>query len=41
MVHAYNPSRGRQIFAFQASLVYRMSSGQPELYKETMSPKTK
>jgi hypothetical protein len=33
--------RGRPISEFMASLVYRVSSGQPGLYRETLSWKTK
>jgi hypothetical protein len=29
--------RGRQISEFEASLVYRVSPGQPELHRETLS----
>jgi hypothetical protein len=32
--------RGRWISEFEASLVYRMSPGQPGLYRETPSKKT-
>jgi hypothetical protein len=33
--------RGRQISEFKARLVYKLSSGQPGLYRETLSQKTK
>jgi hypothetical protein len=33
--------RGRWISEFEASLVYRMSSGQPGLHRETLSQKKK
>jgi hypothetical protein len=33
--------RGRQISEFEASLVYKVSSGQPGLYREILSRKTK
>jgi hypothetical protein len=33
--------RGRWISEFEASLVFRMSPGQPGLHKETLSQKTK
>jgi hypothetical protein len=33
--------RGRRISEFEASLVYRVSPGQPGLYRETLSRKTK
>jgi hypothetical protein len=32
---------GRRISEFKASLVYRVSSGQPELHRETLSRKKK
>jgi hypothetical protein len=32
--------RGRRIPKFEASLVYEVSPGQPELYRETLSRKT-
>jgi hypothetical protein len=33
--------RDRRISKFEASLVYKVSSGQPGLYRETLSRKTK
>jgi hypothetical protein len=33
--------RGRQISEFKATLVYKVSSGQPGLHRETLSQKTK
>jgi hypothetical protein len=33
--------RGRHISEFEARLVYRVSSEQPELYRETLSRKQK
>jgi hypothetical protein len=33
--------RGRQISEFEASLVYKVSSGQPGLHRETLSWKKK
>jgi hypothetical protein len=38
VVHAFN-SRGRWISVFEASLVYRVSPGQPGLHRETLSRK--
>lgn len=39
----FNPStqRGRGLCEFEASLVYRVNSRKPEIYRETLSPKTK
>jgi hypothetical protein len=45
VAHAFNPStwegRGRQISEFETRLVYRVSSRQPGLYRETLSRKKK
>jgi hypothetical protein len=40
VAHTFDPSRGRSS-EFEASLVYRVSSGPPGLHRETLSQKTK
>jgi hypothetical protein len=35
VAHAFNPTRGRQICEFGASLVYKQVPGQPGLHRET------
>jgi hypothetical protein len=39
--HSGGRGRGRQISAFEARLVYRISSGQPGLHRETVSQKNR
>jgi hypothetical protein len=41
VVHTFNLRRMREISKFKASLVYRASSGQPGLHRETLSQRKK